>query len=249
MIGSMGTSSPLREALASPDAKRVYVRRLFDTIAGRYDLITVLLSYGQDRRWKRRLVEMAGLAAGMRVLDVACGTGDIAFAAAARGAKVTGLDLTQRMVDLARERNGACGVPVHFLVGDMSALPFPDGAFDVVTTGYGIRNVPEIPPAVREIARVLRPGGLLLSLDFNRPQNPFVRGVYLGYLTAVGSALGFALHRDPDTVPLHSGVDSTVSRRRRRARHHRGERLRIQPLRPRPRRTDGDPHGAEVVLS
>jgi ubiquinone/menaquinone biosynthesis methyltransferase len=199
MIGSMGTSSTLREALASPDAKRVYVRRLFDTIAGRYDLITVLLSYGQDRRWKRRLVEMAGLAAGMRVLDVACGTGDIAFAAAARGAKVTGLDLTQRMVDLARERNGASGVPVHFLVGDMSALPFPDGAFDVVTTGYGIRNVPEIPPAVREIARVLRPGGLLLSLDFNRPQNPFVRGVYLGYLTAVGSALGFALHRDPDT--------------------------------------------------
>ena len=104
----------------------------------------------------------------------------IAFAAAARGAKVTGLDLTQRMVDLARERTGASGVPVHFLVGDMSALPFPDGVFDVVTTGYGIRNVPEIPPAVREIARVLRPGGLLLSLDFNRPQNALVRGVYLG---------------------------------------------------------------------
>jgi ubiquinone/menaquinone biosynthesis methyltransferase len=195
----MATSSPLRDALASPEAKRVYVRRLFATIADRYDLITVLLSYGQDRRWKRRVVEMAAVEAGTRVLDLACGTGDIAFAAARRGGAVIGLDVTQRMVELARGRSLATGVHVGFLVGDMAALPFPDGAFDVVTTGYGIRNVPEIAPAVREIGRVLRPGGLLLSLDFNRPQNALVRGVYLAYLTAVGSALGFALHRDPDT--------------------------------------------------
>ena len=81
----------------------------------------------------------------------------------------------------------------------MMALPFPDAAFDLVTTGYGIRNVPAIEPAIAEIRRVLRPGGLLLSLDFDRPANPAVRAVYLGYLTVVGSALGWVLHRDPDT--------------------------------------------------
>ena len=193
----MGTSSPLREALASPDAKRVYVRRLFDTIAGRYDLITVLLSYGQDRRWKRRLVDMAGLAAGMRVLDVACGTGDIAFAAAARGAKVTGLDLTQRMVDLARERKGASGVPVHFLVGDMSALPFPDGAFDVVTTGYGIRNVPR---SRLPFARSRGCSGLEVccsrSISTGRRTPSSAESTWVIDRSWL-RASGFALHRDP----------------------------------------------------
>src|SRR5258706_8092873 len=81
----------------------------------------------------------------------------------------------------------------------MMALPLPDATFDLVTTGYGIRNVPAIEPAIAEIRRVLRPGGLLLSLDFDRPSSPLVRAVYLGYLTIVGSALGWVLHRDPDT--------------------------------------------------
>jgi ubiquinone/menaquinone biosynthesis methyltransferase len=195
MAGSYG----LRDALSSPEAKRVYVRRLFATIADRYDFITVLLSYGQDRRWKRRIVDLARIRVGMRVLDLACGTGDIALAAAKRGGSVTGLDITERMVELACRRNVSEGQQVRFLVGDMTALPFGDEQFDVVTTGYGIRNVPEIEPAIREINRVLRPGGVLLSLDFNRPESRPVRAVYMAYLTAVGSALGLLLHRDPDT--------------------------------------------------
>ncbi|MEN3337939.1 MAG: demethylphylloquinol methyltransferase [Acidobacteriota bacterium] len=195
----MAPASTLRNALATPDGKRSYVRRLFATIADRYDLITVLLSYGQDRRWKRRLLNLSGVTARTRVLDVACGTGDLAFAAARRGADVTGLDVTHRMVQLATARRVQTGLDVRFVVGDMAALPFRDQEFDVVTTGYGIRNVPEIAPAIREISRVLRPGGVLLSLDFNRPDNRLLRAVYLAYLTAVGSALGFVLHRDPDT--------------------------------------------------
>jgi ubiquinone/menaquinone biosynthesis methyltransferase len=185
----------LDEAFASPDAKQAYVRRLFATIAGRYDLITVLLSYGQDHRWKRRLAAMSGAAAGTRVLDLACGTGDIAHLLAARGARVTGLDVTHEMLRRARTK----GPGVAFVSGDMMALPFPNAHFDVVTAGYGIRNVPELVPALAEIRRVLRPGGVFLSLDFNRPANPIVRGVYLGYLAAVGSVLGAVLHRDPDT--------------------------------------------------
>jgi demethylmenaquinone methyltransferase/2-methoxy-6-polyprenyl-1,4-benzoquinol methylase len=81
----------------------------------------------------------------------------------------------------------------------MLALPFGDARFNVVTTGYGLRNVPDLRQAMQEIRRVLSPGGRLLSLDFNRPENPLVRAVYLAYLTVVGSALGTVLHGDPDT--------------------------------------------------
>lgn len=191
------TEIQLRDAFVTPEQKRTYVRRLFATIADRYDLITQLLSFGQDQRWKRMLVALADVRPGARVLDLACGTGDITYEIAARGADATGLDVTIRMLDLANAKRS--GTPVHFLAGDMMALPFAAAQFDVVTSGYGIRNVPTIQPALSEIHRVLRPGGLFLSLDFNRPQNAVVRGVYLGYLTVVGSAIGLALHSDPDT--------------------------------------------------
>jgi demethylmenaquinone methyltransferase/2-methoxy-6-polyprenyl-1,4-benzoquinol methylase len=183
---------------SSPARKREYVRGLFSTIAPRYDLITVLLSFGQDARWKRRLAALQPLT-GTSVLDLACGTGDIAREAAGRGAHhVVGLDITLRMLELAKERAPG-GARLTFVAGDMTALPFSDGAFDVVTTGYGLRNVPVLATALSESARVLRRGGVLLSLDFDRPPNPAVRAVYLAYLTVVGSALGWLLHRDPDT--------------------------------------------------
>lgn len=188
----------LRTALSSADSKALYVRRLFHTIADRYDLITGLLSFGRDRRWKARLVAMAEVHAGTRALDLAAGTGDIAFALAAQGARVAALDITHRMLVIASGKRPAAA-DVTFITGDMMSLPFHDGTFDLVTTGYGIRNVPTIEPAIAEIHRVLRPGGVLLSLDFDRPANPFVRAVYLGYLTVVGAALGWVLHGDPDT--------------------------------------------------
>ena len=193
-------SPSLRTALASPDGKRRYVRTLFSTIADRYDLITRLLSYGQDRHWKQRVVTLAcsGLRRDdrrARALDLASGTGDIAFALASRAVNVVGLDITHRMLVLAAAKRR----DVEFITGDMTALPFPARTFDIVTTGYGLRNVPDIATALAEIARVLMPGGVFVSLDFNRPSNAVVRGVYLTYLTVVGSTLGFLLHRDPDT--------------------------------------------------
>src|SRR5512144_3218474 len=94
----------LRDTIATPEGKAPFVRSLFATIADRYDLITVLLSYGQDRRWKRRLVGLAPRLAGARALDLASGTGDIALLLAARGAHVVALDLTCRMIELAREK-------------------------------------------------------------------------------------------------------------------------------------------------
>ena len=191
---------PLDAALASPDSKRRYVRRLFSTIADRYDLITVLLSFGLDRRWKRRAIRLADPKSCHCALDLASGTGDLAFAVAAHGARVVGLDITHRMLQRARRRamHTASPHPV-FVQGDMSALPFGDGEFHLVTTGYGLRNVPDLDTALAEIHRVLRPGGVLVSLDFNRPSNALVRSMYLGYLWLAGGALGWVLHRDPDT--------------------------------------------------
>jgi ubiquinone/menaquinone biosynthesis methyltransferase len=197
------TKTQLADAIATPDGKRRYVRTLFSTIADRYDLITVVLSYGQDQRWKRRLVDLVSARAarpGGRALDLATGTGDIAFRLTASGWNVIGLDVTRRMIELAREKAAANGRRApRFLVGDMLALPFPAGSFDVVTAGYGLRNVPDLRAAIDEIHRVLHDGGRALSLDFNRPANSFVRGVYLTYLRLTGGLLGWMLHRDPDT--------------------------------------------------
>jgi demethylmenaquinone methyltransferase/2-methoxy-6-polyprenyl-1,4-benzoquinol methylase len=190
---------PLRDALATPERKHRYVARLFDTIADDYDFITRLLSYGRDQHWKRRLIALAAIRPDERVLDLACGTGDLAFAAGAAAPLAVGLDFTPRMVHLARERARNEGRHVKWLVGDMMALPFASGSFDVITTGYGFRNVPVLDEAIREAARVLRPGGRLFSLDFNRPQPALLRAAYLAYLTVVGSTVGLALHRDPDT--------------------------------------------------
>jgi ubiquinone/menaquinone biosynthesis methyltransferase len=188
----------LRASLASPQDKQRYVRRLFATIADRYDLITGLLSYGQDRRWKRRVIRLANAGPGMAALDLACGTGDLAYGLQGCGARTTALDVTPRMLELAAAKQPRGNQP-GWIAGDMMALPFPAARFDLVTTGYGLRNVPVLQEAIDEIHRVLKPGGLFLSLDFNRPSNPLVRGGYLAYLTIVGSSLGFALHGDPDT--------------------------------------------------
>jgi ubiquinone/menaquinone biosynthesis methyltransferase len=189
----------LRAVISTPEGKRRYVKRLFHTIADQYDFITRFLSYGQDRRWKRRLIALAELTPDDRVLDLACGTGDILFEAAPHVRQAVGMDLTHRMLQLAQQRGLREGPSCQWVTGDMLSLPFRDGHFTVVTTGYGLRNVPDLERSIGEIRRVLAPGGRLLSLDFNRPRNPIVRGAYLAYLTVVGSALGLTLHGDPDT--------------------------------------------------
>lgn len=177
---------------------------MFATIADRYDFITVVLSFGRDRSWKRRIIREGAIGRDHRVIDLACGTGDIAFLAAATGAMVTGLDITMRMIELARGKaavahaGGASSLP-RFAVADMMALPLPDASVDVVTTGYGLRNVPQLEAAIDEVVRVLGPRGRMVSLDFNRPGSAVIRWPYLAYLTLVGSALGWLLHRDADT--------------------------------------------------
>lgn len=189
--------TPLGRAFDSPVVKRRYNRELFAIIAPRYDLITRLLSYGQDQRWKRHVVSLADVRAGMRVVDLACGAGDLSAACAARGARVVGVDLTHAMLLGARRHRTA--TPISWIRGDMMHLPFADASADVVTAGYGLRNMPAIEPALDEIARVLRPGGRFVALDFERPAPAPLRRAYLGYLWVAGSIVGWALHGDGDT--------------------------------------------------
>ena len=196
-----GDGTPLGRAFDTPETKRRYVKSLFATIAGRYDLITRLLSFGRDQRWKAQLIERARITSGERVLDLACGTGDLAFAAARCGADVIGVDLTHTMIERAKVRAAAeaGAARVAWTVGDMTHLPLAAASCDVVTTGYGLRNVPDLAVALAEIHRVLRPGGRLYSLDFDRPEAAWLRRIYLLYLDVIGAGLGWILHRNPDT--------------------------------------------------
>ncbi len=170
------------------------MRAMFDTVAPVYDFITRAFSYGMDRGWKRLLVERAELPANARVLDLACGTGDFSLLAREVRPKssAVAVDITERMLHLARKRGVGCAV-----CGDAGALPFVDASFDAVFIGYGLRNFPNLTQAVREIERVTRPGGKLVSLDFFLPANAVSRCLYLAYLYAQGCFWGFVLHRSP----------------------------------------------------
>jgi demethylmenaquinone methyltransferase/2-methoxy-6-polyprenyl-1,4-benzoquinol methylase len=172
------------------------MRRMFSTVAPRYDFITRAFSYGMDSRWKRLGVERAGLPQAPVILDLASGTGDFSklVSLAYPGAQAVAVDLTERMLRLARQS----GVD-QAVCGDAGALPFADGCFDCVFVGYGLRNFPDLGLAVSEIERVTRPGGVLVSLDFFLPANPVFRRLYLGYLYAQGTFWGLLLHGRPRT--------------------------------------------------
>lgn len=157
------------------------VKRLFDRIAPRYDLVNDLQSFGMHRLWKRRLVEWAATRPGGQALDVCCGTGDVALALAKQGATVTGVDFSAKMLDKARLRGkGQAGL--RYVEADALALPFPSESFDWVTIAYGLRNLPNFDAGLNELVRVLRPGGSLLILDFGKPQFALWRRVYFVWL-------------------------------------------------------------------
>jgi demethylmenaquinone methyltransferase/2-methoxy-6-polyprenyl-1,4-benzoquinol methylase len=146
----------------APDA----VRAMFDRIAPVYDVMNRVMTAGLDGRW-RRLAAAAVVHPGDRVLDAACGTGDLAVADRKAGAgKVSGLDFSERMHERARRKDAS----IDWVQGDMLALPFADGTFDAATVGFGVRNVADLELALRELRRVLRPGGRLAILEITRPR-------------------------------------------------------------------------------
>jgi demethylmenaquinone methyltransferase/2-methoxy-6-polyprenyl-1,4-benzoquinol methylase len=167
------------------------VHDLFATIARRYDLLNDIMSVGLHRRWKRRLVELAGEP--RDVLDLCCGTGDIALRFRAR---VVGVDFTEEMLRVAAARGNS---EVSWIRADALRLPFVDESFDAVSVGYGLRNLSDIEQGLREVLRVLRPGGKFVSLDFGKPESATFRALYFGYLRIVLPILGRMFCGDPDT--------------------------------------------------
>jgi len=178
-----------------PGAQRAAkVNQLFAAIARRYDFINDLQSFGLHRAWKNRLVRMAQVRPGVAALDVCCGTGDIALRLARADATVTGLDFSAPMLEVARARGGerspvAIANP-KFIQGDALQLPFADASFDIVSVGYGLRNLSSWEAGVREMLRVARPGGRLLVLDFGKPDHAVWRAFYFAYLRVAVPLLG-----------------------------------------------------------
>ena len=171
------------------------VNDLFTAIAPRYDLLNDLQSFGLHRAWKRRLAELARVRPGERALDVCCGTGDIAQALAKCGADVVGLDFSEPMLRIANEKSkvqspkSKVRTP-EFLRGDAQQIPFADNSFEIVTIGYGLRNLASWETGLRELQRVTKPGGRLLVLDFGKPDNVLWRAAYFGYLKLFVPILG-----------------------------------------------------------
>lgn len=186
-----------------PEARAV--QAMFARIARRYDFLNRVLSAGIDRRWRARLVRRLGPLEGREVLDVACGTGDLAFELAEAGARVVGLDFTREMLVLARAKDRAARV--SFLNGDALALPFERASFDAATIAFGLRNLEDRRKGLAELARVVRPGGTVMVLEFSLPPSRLLAAPYRFYFTRVLPRVGALVSGDdeayrylPDTV-------------------------------------------------
>lgn len=173
---------------------------MFARISARYDLVNRLLSLGIDRRWRAAMLEVAGDVRGRVAVDLCCGTGDVSLLLARHGATVVGVDFTREMIDLAegkRVRGRATrGAPVAFAHGDATRVPVCTGSADLVTIAFGIRNVDDRGAALRDIARVLRPGGMLVVLEFGRPQGRRLASAYDLYFHSVLPRVGALVSGD-----------------------------------------------------
>ena len=172
--------------LPQGEEKTARVRSMFDAIAPRYDLVNRLMTFGLDQVWRRDTVAALALHEGSLLLDVACGTGDLTRLAQHRQYRVIGADLSSGM--LAANRTGA-----PLLQADCSRLPFPDGAFDGLVCGYALRNFTDLAGALKETARVLRPGGRVAILEVDAPRSTILRTGYDVWFNKVVPRLGAAL--------------------------------------------------------
>lgn len=182
------------------DCARLCVGEMFDRIAPTYDFLNHLLSLGRDFAWRRRAAGLIG-GEGLKVADLATGTGDLLIALLRQRPDLTGavgLDISERMLRVFQEKLQKAGLAdrVGLLCADASATPFSDGTFDVVTMGFGIRNTRDVFSTLREIHRILKPGGKALILEFSLPRNRIVRWCHLEYLRHGIPLIGAVISRD-----------------------------------------------------
>jgi len=182
------------------------VQQLFSTIANRYDLINDLQSFGLHRWWKRRLVNQAAVPRGGWVVDLCCGTGDVARALAHSDVRVLGIDFSLPMLQRARTRTAPPGQagspsnpPLAYLAADALSLPLVDDIADVVTISYGLRNLADLRESLSEMRRIVKPEGRLLVLDFGKPKHAAWRALYYAYLRLVVPVFGWLFFGDRET--------------------------------------------------
>lgn len=190
----------MRKPYHPEEPKKEQVRVMFDRIAPRYDLLNHTLSLNIDRVWRRRMVRLVQGFGPHTILDVATGTGDLAVAMARkmRQATVVGVDLSAEMLAVAREKVARQGVAdrVTLQEGDAEQLAFAEGSFDAVTVAFGVRNFGDLQAGVREMYRVLKPGGRLVILEFSYPRNPLFRALYGWYSRQILPRIGGAISHE-----------------------------------------------------
>ena len=188
--------------LPAPAEKRRFVEQMFDRIAPRYDLLNRLMTFGVDLRWRHRTIAAAGVRPGSLVLDLACGTGDLARDATAAGARVVGVDSAAQMLRRAQRRGGA-GTLVR---ADGLALPLPDATFDAVVCGFALRNFAAQAETLAECGRVLRPGATLAILEIDVPTSAPLRLAFDTHLRRVVPLLGRLLVDAPAYAYLSASL-------------------------------------------
>jgi demethylmenaquinone methyltransferase/2-methoxy-6-polyprenyl-1,4-benzoquinol methylase len=183
------TGFSMPETLPEGEEKVAAVRTMFDAIAPRYDLVNRIMTFRMDVRWRRRTVASLGLARGARVVDLACGTGDLCRELSTQGARPIGVDLSYGMLAAAR-------TSAPLLQGDALRLPLPDASVDGVTCGFALRNFASLPPFFAELARITRPGARIALLEVAEPPNPLLRAGHALYFGKVVPLVG-GLLSDP----------------------------------------------------
>jgi len=188
------------ESIASAD-KAARVRSVFTSVAGKYDVMNDLMSFGAHRLWKQFTLSLTGLRPGQRALDVAGGTGDLAaglLRQVGKSGRVVLSDINPKMLEIGRDRLLDAGFVgnVECIVADAEALPFADNAFDCVTIGFGLRNVTDKAAALASMRRVLKPAGQLLVLEFSTPVAPGLKSIYDAYSFNVLPLLGRLVAQD-----------------------------------------------------
>jgi ubiquinone/menaquinone biosynthesis methyltransferase len=196
--------------ITDPEEKKNYNNNLFSIVAPAYDIITIILSFGRDKFWKKKLISILPQITSPTCLDIASGTGDIADALSIKypQADITGLDLNYNMIELAKKKYNFKNIKfiqgdmcnfknIKFIQGDMCKIEFTENKFDIITGGYALRNAPDLKIALNEIFRLLKIGGIAVFLDFSKNKNKFLNFLQLFLLIFWGSLWGIIFHGDP----------------------------------------------------
>jgi demethylmenaquinone methyltransferase / 2-methoxy-6-polyprenyl-1,4-benzoquinol methylase len=207
----------MQQALTTGDKRKQYVQKMFNDIAHRYDLLNHLLSGGTDIYWRRKAISKLNISSGSLVLDIACGTGDLAFTTQKlKKSNVIGLDIATKMLTLAKQKtvDKKKADKINFLAGDGENIPFVDGSFDAVTVAFGVRNMGDVKKNLSEMSRVIKSGGELIILEFSTPKSKFIKKIYRIYFHKILPFIGKLISKDKGAYTyLPTSVDYFPPRR------------------------------------